>query len=389
MIIIDVNSWHTFAGSLVILKAYIIQMKKGFLFLGCVIVISIVTIIGCSKSNGSDTGKEPEGTTDTFKIAMLTNYADTLITLAYTDLQQKLLSLETAANAFVTTPSVGTQNTLKTSFKDAYTSFEKVSFVYFGPAGSLSFNANVNTFPTSTSRIESGITSGTYNFTSAPSSDSIQGFPALDYLFFSSSAITQFANPGAANRKKYVQDIITRMKSLVDNVLNQWKTTYRTGFIANTKLDVGSSMGYLINQMAYEMDQMKGPRIGWPLGKQSGGVAFPTNCEGYYGGFSAALAVANLTNLKNYYTGGSGRGIDDYLVLLNRSDLNSTVMNRFAAAINALQAIPEPMSASFTNSDKTFVEDAYTKVQLLLTSIKTDLASATSIRITYQDSDGD
>lgn len=364
-------------------------MKKST-WIAVLAVVSISVILyACSKSGNGSGDKGPDTTTDTFKVAMLTNYADTLITPAYTDLQQKLLSLETAANTFLTTPSSGTQASLKTAFKNAYISFEKISFAYFGPAGTISFNANLNTFPASTGRIETGITSGTYNFTIPPSSDSIQGFPALDYLFFSPNAVTQFADPGAANRKKYVQDIITRMKSLVDNVLNQWKTTYRTGFIANTKLDVGSSMGYLINQMAYEMDQMKGPRVGWPFGKQSGGVTFPTNCEGYYGGFSAALAVANLTNLKNYYTGGSGRGIDDYLILLNRSDLNNTVLNRFTAAINALQAIPEPMSASFTNSDKTFVEDAYTKVQLLLTAIKTDIASATSIRITYQDSDGD
>jgi predicted lipoprotein len=366
-----------------------LMMKKSIRIAVLAVISLSVILYACSKSNGTDdTGKGPD-TTDTFKIAMLTNYADTLIIPAYTDLQQKLTALDVAVNAFLTTPSISTQNLLKVSFKDAYLSYEKVSFVYFGPAISTSINNSLNTFPTVTSRIESGITSGTYNFTIPVASDSIQGFPALDYLFFSSDAVTKFADAGAANRKKYVQDIMTRMKSLVDNVLNQWKTTYRTGFIANTKLDVGSSMGYLINQMAYEMDHMKGPKVGWPLGKQSGGVAFPDKCEGYYGSFSVALAVANLTNLKNYYTGGNGRGIDDYLVLLNKSSLNTTVINRFDAAIAALQAIPEPMSASFTNGNKTFVEDAYTKVQLLLTAIKTDVASATSIRITYQDTDGD
>ncbi|MBN9297550.1 MAG: imelysin family protein [Filimonas sp.] len=342
----------------------------------------------CSKGDngGNDTGGNAP---DAFKTAMLTNYADTLIIPAYTDLLAKLQALETAANTFLTSPSTNSQATLKVSFKDAYISYEKVAFAYFGPGGTAALNNSLNVFPANTKRIEAGIASGTYSFTVPVASDSIQGFPALDYLFFSTDAVTKFADAGAANRKKYVQDIVSRMKSLVTDVLSQWKTNYRAGFIANTKLDVGSSMGYIINQLAFEMDQMKGPRIGWPFGKMSGGTAYPTNCEGYYGSFSVSLAVANLTSLKNYYTGGTGRGIDDYLLLLGKSSLNSTVLARFDAAIAALQAIPEPMSASFTNSNSPYIDDAYTKIQLLLTAIKTDVASATSIRITYQDSDGD
>lgn len=343
----------------------------------------------CGKGSNEGNDTDSAAVTDEFKMAMLTNYADTLIIPAYTALQTKLSSLETAANVFLTTPSVSTQNTLKIAFKDAYVSYESVSFAYFGPGGNNSLNNNLNVFPTNTSRIEAGIASGTYNFTVPISSDSIQGFPALDYLFFTSDAVTKFTDAGAANRKKYVQDIVTRMKTLVTDVLSQWKSAYRTGFIANTKLDVGSSMGYLINQLAFEMDQLKGPRIGWPFGKQSGGTTYPANCEGYYGGFSLSLAVANLSALKNYYTGGNGRGIDDYLVLLGKTSLNSTVTSRFDGAIAALQAIPEPLSASFTNGNSTYVDAAYTKIQLLLTSLKTDVASATSIRITYQDSDGD
>lgn len=355
-----------------------------------VLAVAVLSVIlyACTKSSTDGEDKEPDEA-EMFKIAMLTNYADTLIIPAYTDLQEKLTALNVDVNAFLTSPSVGTQNTLKVSFKAAYIGYEKISLVYFGPAGATSLNNNLNIYPASVSRIESGITTGVYNFTTPMVSDSIQGFPALDYLFFSADAVTKFADAGASNRKKYVQDIMVRMKSLVDNVVAQWQT-YRTGFIANTKLDVGSPIGTIINQMAYEMDQLKGPRIGWPFGKLTlGNIASPQNCEGYYGGFSAALAIANLTSLKNYYTGGSGRGIDDYLLLLNKSTLNNMVLARFDAALTALQAIPEPMSVSFVNSDKTFIEEAYTKVQLLLTAIKTDVVSNTGVRITYQDSDGD
>ena len=46
------------------------------------------------------------------------------------------------------------------------------------------------------------------------------------------------------------------------------------------------------------------------------------------------------------------------------------------------------MSAAFT-ANKDLVDAAYKEIQLLLTLLKTDVASATGVRITYQDSDGD
>jgi hypothetical protein len=54
----------------------------------------------------------------------------------------------------------------------------------------------------------------------------------------------------------------------------------------------------MVNQLAYQLDMLKGPRIGWPLGKQSGGTAFADKCEGYYAGISLSLAIENLSTLK-------------------------------------------------------------------------------------------
>jgi predicted lipoprotein len=143
-----------------------------------------------------------------------------------------------------------------------------------------------------------------------------------------------------------------------------------------------------VNQFSYEMDQLKGPRIGWPFGKQSGGTVFADKCEAYYSGFSAALAVENLTSLRNSYTGGDGKGMDDYLVSLKKDQLNADVLKQFDVTLTKLKAIPDPMSAAFT-ANKDLVDAAYKEIQLLLTLLKTDVASATGVRITYQDSDGD
>ncbi len=359
-------------------------MNKKWLLVVCGVVTAVFIFSACNKkeADGPDSGNFD-------KQAMLANYADNIIIPAYDSFALQFAVMETDANSFLATPSATTQDALRISFKNTYLRFEHVTACQFGPAEDpfIMFTNFVNTFPTNSTAIESNITAGTYDLQGNLSAEQ-QGLPALDYLFFSPNAVTKFADANSANRKKYVQDVMGRIKSLTTSLVNKWKSGYRDQFITNTKADVGSPIGYMVNQFAFEMDALKGPRIGYPFGKQSGGVVFADKCEAYYGGFSAALAVENLTSLKNMYMGGTGSGIDDYLVALKKEQLNADVLNQFDVTLGKLKAIPDPMSAAFTNN-ATLVNDAYKEVQLLLTLIKTDVASATAVRITYQDSDGD
>ena len=351
-----------------------------------VFVLAGIVFYACTKNEGT-TDPAP-ASTDAFKSSMLTNYADNIIIPAYGDLTAKLTALETQINGFLDNPSTTTLDATKPAYKAAYLSYEATSTAYFGPAATLLLNSYLNTFPPAPTKIEQAITSGNYKFDLPVVNDSIQGFPALDYVLFAPNSVEKFSGANAAARKKYVRDVVTRMKLLVANTTAQWNGAYKAAFVTSLKTDVGSSIGFLVNQFAYEMDALKGPRIGWPLGKLSNGIVFADKCEGYYLGLTKELAVANLTSLKNYFMGAQGDGIADYLVLLKKETLANQVLTQFDVAINAINAIPQPMSASFSKNPVQ-VDEAYRQVQKLLTLIKTDVASATSVQITYMDNDGD
>lgn len=349
-------------------------------------------------------GKESSGpgdqTKDEFdKSAMLINYADNLIIPAYTSLQEKMPGLEIAVNTFLTNPNTSSQLALKIVFKDAYLQVERISVMQFGPAESVSLNSFINMLPANTTKkvgvdkpdltiVEENITSGNYNLVQN-SAFHQQGFPVLDFLLFSDGAINKFTGSGSTNRKKYVQDLLTRIKDLVNQTLTSWKGNYRGQFIANTKSDTGSPISFLVNQFAFEMDMIKGPRIGWPFGSQSGGIQYPDKCEGYYSGISLDLAIENMMSLKNMYSGGSGgNGIAGYLSALGKTKLNGDVLNQFDIVINKLKAIPAPLSASLS-VNKPAIQDASKEIQTLLTLIKTDVVSALGVQISYVDNDGD
>jgi predicted lipoprotein len=175
---------------------------------------------------------------------------------------------------------------------------------------------------------------------------------------------------------------------LIEKVSNDW-ASFRPDFIANTKTNVGSPIGNMINNMAYELDVLKGPRIGWPFGKQSNGMAFPTKVEAYFAGNSSALAQEAMRNLRKIFTANaSGKGFTDYLKALGKEALATQVLSQFDMVITKLEAIPDPLSTAIT-AQPAKVEDAYKEIQKLLTLIKTDVASATGVQITFMDNDGD
>jgi hypothetical protein len=108
-----------------------------------------------------------------------------------------------------------------------------------------------------TASIESNITSGVYDLTTMARGNLYsQGFPALDYLFFSPNAIGKYG-VNTASRVRYTKDVVGRIKTLVDKVIADW-AAYRAGFTTNTKTNVGSPIGNIVNQLAYQLDLHQG-----------------------------------------------------------------------------------------------------------------------------------
>ncbi len=365
-----------------------------------VVIATFLLLFSCNKNSAPE--KDDPDTFD--KTAMLTSYADNLIIPAYQAMQEKINALQAAADAFAETPSVSTQNAARAAYKEAHLQYTRTEIFNFGPAGTVFLDIYTNFsggldysfsqagemtgFSVDSVLIENNISTGNYNLTTYSRNNFYaQGFPALNYLIFGPNAILKFESNNA-NRVKYVKDVTARLKFLTDKVAGDW-TTYRSSFTANTKTDVGSPIGNLINQFAYQMDMMKGPRIGWPFGKQSNGIVFATKSEAYFAGISRELASENMRSLKKTFTNnGNGKGISDYLVALKQEALKNDVVAQLDLVITKIDAIPDPLSDSFT-TQPTLVEDAYKEIQKLLTLLKTDVASATGVQITFMDNDGD
>lgn len=364
----------------------------------CVLLL-IFIFTGCK-----DDPEENNITTDNFdRRAMLSNTGNSVILPAYADLVISVDSLEIYASAFNTNPDLVSLGSVQQSWLTAAKNWMHCSAFEFGPASTVLLRQTVNTFPCDTVQVNSNISSGTYDLSAVSNLDAI-GFPALDFLLFRGTdalVVAEFSTtPNALNRKNYLLDVISDMKSKINQVNTNWLASggnYISTFENSTGTDVGSSIGFLVNQLNFDYEILKNARIGIPLGKQTLNIPLPEKCEAVYSGYSLELAVEHVRAVENIFCGKTkagvdGSGLDDYLDYLGATtsgnNLTLTIKNKFVEIITALQNVTGPLSdAVVTNPAQ--VEIVYTKILEGLILLKTDMPSALGVLITYQDNDGD
>jgi predicted lipoprotein len=366
------------------------------------ILCSVVSILFLQAGCKDKKNEQPQADFD--RNGMLINIGNNIIIPNYQNFNSKVITMDSLLTVFNLNPSASGLINLQNAFKDAYISYETVSMLDFGPAEQEVLRVTVNIFPCDTSKINTNISTGGYNLDAA-SSAAATGFPALDYLLFGTGADNTeilaklTTDSKAAERKAYLAALSNQIKAKANNVLNGWLPSggnYINTFINASGTDMGSSVGYLVNQINYELDNLKNAKIGIPLGKQSLGVIYPEKTEGYYSGISLQLALTQVSTTQNIFLGKSGSndgsGFDDYLTQIDASynggSLSLAINNQFNTAIAKLNLVPNPLSGTIQSNPAT-VDTAYVEIQKLLVLMKTDMPSALAVLITYVDNDGD
>lgn len=362
-------------------------------------VVCLVIIIGSCSSSSTDT-EDPEFD----RGELLRNFAENIISPAYVALQEEVDDLEAAINTFNTTPNATNLQNAQNALRDARLAWQDANIFQFGPAESATLRAVANIYPTDTDKIDTNVNTGNYVLGTLANINA-GGFPALDYLLNGTGAnnteiLEQFTtDQNAANRLTYLTDNIDLIKAAVDNTTNAWSAgagSYRETFLsaANSGVDVGSSLGLLINALALHYERfLRDGKVGIPAGVRSAGIARPRTTEAFYSGNSRELAIANLRSVLRLFLGTSlsgtdGVGLAENLEFLEATELSTSIQAELNEAIAAIEALSDPLSDNISN-DNAAVLAAFAEMQQVVVLIKADLASTLGISITFQDNDGD
>ncbi len=369
------------------------------------IFVAALLITGCGSKD-----KEPSPADDSKdRKLILTHWADNIVVPSYETFHETLSAMTAAAEAFIESPDEGTLSSFRAAWVEAYTGWQKVELFEFGPADKYTLRNFFNIYPTDVSGIVSNMNDPTVNL-ALPASYARQGFPALDYLINGvggdDAAIVGYytTDEDAAKHLAYLERITTRMETVFQSVIDEWKGPYREKFINDTGLDIGSSTGLAVNAyVLYYERYIRSGKIGIPSGAAIGstGVPYPEKVEALFKrDISLTLAKTAHDAAEDFFngvdvaTGTTGPSFKSYLDALGAKDaasntLLSDIINDQFEVITAELGELSPDLYAQIETDNQKMADTYAAMQKLVRMLKVDMTSAMSITITYTDNDGD
>lgn len=364
-------------------------------------VLFLSVLISC---NSDDDGTEPSSSDNFDRQTLLTNWADNIIIPTYEDLDHQLDELVAAKNTFVDSANLSTLNTLREKWLSAYKVYQYADLFNVGKAEELNYQFLMNVYPTNVTDIENNISRGSYDL-SIPNNNDAVGFPALDYLLYglgsTETEILDFytKQSNAANRKKYLSDVIMQMKSLTAQVLADWKNGFRNDFTSRYGNTASSSVNLMTNDFIYYYEKLfRANKFGIPAGVFSPNP-LPEKVEAYYRkevskelANEAFEAIQDFFNGKSYETKTDGVGFDDYLEFLNTirkgENLSTVINNQFNLAQIKINGLQDNFYLQVSNDNIQMLQ-TYDEIQKAVVLFKVDMLQAFDINVDYVDADGD
>ncbi len=374
--------------------------------IGFLLVLTLVW--ACSSDSDSDTDDtvivDPVDEVSFERSAMLMNWADNIIIPSYEAFSTDLDLLIDSFDTFKEDSNEDNLIKFRSSWVNAYTSWQRVAMFEIGPAETVGFQLNMNIYPTNADNIDEYISTGNYDL-ALSSNRSSKGFPALDYLLNGlgedDASIVAFYNGDEKDTLfTFTEDVLLDMKTLTDTVLSDWEEGYRDTFVANDGASSTASVDRMVNDYIFYYEKyLRAGKMGIPLGVFSG-APLPQNVEAYYEGtvsndlFLEGLnAVQDFFNGKHFNSETEGESLASYLDALNSvkdgEDLSSLINAQFNTARDLVQDLSSFRAEIENNNTPTAMFLAYDEVQKAVPMLKVDMVSAMSISIDFVDADGD
>ena len=378
------------------------MIKKGLL-----LIFTVILVFACGGNDDEeniDTGGVTNGT-DTTNVsydrgAMLEHIADDIIIPALEAFQDDIDDLNVTTTAFTDSPTSETLASVQASYVQAYKTWQYVEMFNIGKAEEIIYSSLLNIYPTSAENIEDNISTGTYDLTH-PNNFASQGLPALDYLLYgvandNDAIVNVFSsNDNAANYKQYLLDVVSRISTLTDTVVDDWNTSFKDSFVASTDNTATSSFNLLVNDFVFYYEKgFRANKFGIPAGVFSTDP-LPDNVESLYNkGLSKELALIALQAIEDFFNGKSydsdveELGLKAYLEALDNTELSTTILNQIALGRAKINELDDSLYQQIID-DKTLVLQTFDELQKVVPYLKSDMLSAFSISVDYVDADGD
>ncbi len=349
-------------------------MKTTFLKLAS-LVLSVITSISCSNNT-----TEEVNTNTTLYTQVLTNSSVDVITETYKSMNSNAILLVSA----VSNLTIGDETEL-TAVKNAWMAtrapWEKSEGFLYGPVDTEGIDPAIDSWPVNINDINNILNSSSAITSNLlENNNEARGFHTIEFFVWGLNG-NKSASQITARELEYLIAATQNLQAKTQQLFNGW--TSSQGNFSNNFITAGQAGNQLYTSQKTALlelvdgiitisDEVANGKIETPLNGNNGGP-MPEAEESRFSNNSKLDFANNIRSIQNIYLGDyngiNGKGLSD-IVVLNNPTLESTLKNKIAEAIAAIEAIPGTFTAAITN-DRPAVQNAQTKVselQLLLES---------------------
>ena len=360
-------------------------------------IILCLIITSCSTNDDNITSS------DNFdRKLILENTYDNIIIPAYNDLENKLQILESNIVNFTNDASQSNLEVVRTSWENAYISWQSVAMFNIRKAEEIFFADIMNTYPCNENIINNNIQDSIYEISSISINNlGSTGFPAIGYLIYglggdNTNVVSYYNSNDADKYKAYLTALINNMTYNTKQVINDW-TNNRDAFVNSSGNTSTSSLNLIINDfLQYFEKRVREAKIATPSSIRGDLVPKPNQIESLYKPEINKILLENaFLAVERFYYGYSytglsnGTGLEDYLIALeNTDDLRNAIDNQINDINQKISLLDNNFILQLENNPQA-MWDIFYSMQNLVTYTKSDMLSKFNISSDYMDNDGD
>jgi uncharacterized protein len=332
---------------------------------------------------------------------LLSSWGQRFLLGSYADFEARAGELEASARALCAAPGADTLEAARSAWWTARAPWKRSEVFAFGPYSDepQRFGPQIDFWPARPDTVENTL-AGSDPLTpeaAAAFGAPAKGLPAIEYLLYQPEIDVAAAFALAPRRCEYLlaisADLIVQARALRSawepgqgNYLGELTGAGKTSVHFET---LQLALGEIVNRMGYTLENIRGEKLGKPLGTTSGGTPQPDKAESPFSGRAIEDIRDNLRGIERLYFGdGSSTdlGLEGYLKQRGKS-FAKLMRGELDASFGALFAI-EPLSEAIV-SRRPEVEAAVARLGALQRAIQVDVINSLALSVGFNDNDGD
>lgn len=308
------------------------------------------------------------------------------IAVGYQALATSAQALSDTATRYCDVPSEHTRQSLESQWREAFSNWQAVRFVDFGPieldsrAWQLQFWPDPKNLVGTKARQLLSADAPINRQRVTDSGVAAEGFPMLEYLLFD-TPFNQAAQalPGVRSCA-LLQATATVVKDNATDLSADWQA------LAEHYQATDSYTATTVRSAMTALDILVQKRLGEPMGLGSSQRRLVYAGDAWRSGQSLAAAEASLSGLQRYFLPGLIRELE----LADQRGIANDLTDQFQATLARFDALPDDL-ASVLEDDQRYarLQNLYISVQQLEQTLALQAAVALGIRQGFNSSDGD